>query len=114
MCVYCLLPIFYNLYTFMHTLGSAGGSDGKGSDCNAGDLGLIPRLGRYPGEENGKALQYSCLENSIDRGPWQATVHGVAKSQTQLRDFSFHFNIRAGRICHYYLVAEDPELEVTQ
>ena len=50
--------------------------------CNAGDLGLIPGLGRSPGEGNGLALQYSCLENSTDRGTWQATVHGVAKIQT--------------------------------
>ena len=49
--------------------------------CNAGDLGSIPGLGRYPEEGNGKALQYSCLENSMDRGAWQATVHGVTKSQ---------------------------------
>ena len=51
------------------------------SDC-AGEPGLIPGSGRSPGEDNGNPLQYSCLENSIDRGAWQATVHGVAKSQT--------------------------------
>ena len=50
------------------------------------DVGLIPGLGRYPGEGNGNPLQYSCLENSMDRGAWQATVHGVAKSQTRLSD----------------------------
>ena len=53
--------------------------------CNAvaaGDLGLIPGLGRYPGEGHGHPLQYSCLENPTDRGAWWATVHGVAKSQT--------------------------------
>ena len=49
------------------------------SACNAGDLGSIPGLGRSPGEENGKPLQYSCLENRMDRGAWQATVHGVAR-----------------------------------
>ena len=59
-----------------------GGSDGKASTYNAGDLGLISRSGRSPGEENGNPLQYSCLENPMDRGAWQATVHGVAKSQT--------------------------------
>ena len=52
--------------------------------CNAGDLGPIP--GRSSGERNGYPLQYSCLENRIDRGVWWATVHGVAKSQTQLSD----------------------------
>ena len=56
-----------------------GGSDGKESACNAGDLGLIPGWGRSPGEGNGYPLQYSCLENPIDRGAWQATVHGVTK-----------------------------------
>ena len=59
---------------------------GKESACNAGDLGLIPGLGRLPGEGNGNPLQYSCLENLMDRGAWQATVHGVTKSWTQLSD----------------------------
>ena len=53
---------------------------------NAGDPGLIPGLGKYTGEGNGKPLQYSCLENSMDRGTWQATVHGVTKSRTRLGD----------------------------
>ena len=60
-----------------------GGSDGKESSCNAGDLGLIPLLGRSPGEGKGYPLQYSGLENPMDRGAWQATVHGVAESQTR-------------------------------
>ena len=55
-----------------------GGSDGKESACNAGDLGSIPGLGRFPGEGNGNPLQYSCLENPMGRGVWQATVHEVA------------------------------------
>ena len=50
--------------------------------CNAGDPGLIPRLGKSPGEGNGYPFQYSCLENSVCRGAWGATVHGVAKSGT--------------------------------
>ena len=61
----------------------------KNSSASAGDIrhtGLIPGLGRSPGEGNGKPLQYSCLENSIDRGTWQAAVHGVSKSQTQPSD----------------------------
>ena len=62
-----------------------GGSAGKESTCNAGDLGLIPGLGRSPGEGKGYPLQYSGLENSMDY-----IVHGVAKSQTQLSDFHFH------------------------
>ena len=53
---------------------------------NAGDLGLIPGLARSPGEGHGNPLQYSCLENPRDRGAWWATVHGVAKSRTQLSD----------------------------
>ena len=51
---------------------------------NAGDTGLVPELGQSPGEGNGNPLQYSCLENSMDKGAWQATVRGVAKSQTRL------------------------------
>ena len=57
-------------------------SAGKESICNAGDLGSIPGLGRCPGEGNGYPLQYSCLGNSMDRGSWWATVHGVSKSWT--------------------------------
>ena len=64
--------------------GFPGGSDGKETACNAGDLGSIPGSGRPPGEGHGNPLQYSCLENSMDRGVWQATVHGVAKSRTRL------------------------------
>ena len=57
----------------------------KESACNAGDPGLIPRSGRFPGEMNGYSLQYSCLENPMDRGAWRAIVHSVTKSQTQLK-----------------------------
>ena len=62
--------------------GFPGGSDGEESTCNAGDLGPIHRLGRSPGEGNSYPLQYSGLENSMDRGVWRARVHGVAKSRT--------------------------------
>ena len=61
-------------------LGFPGGSDGKESSCNAGDLGSIPGLGRSPGEANSYPLQYSGLENSMDRGAWQATVHGLQRA----------------------------------
>ena len=61
------------------SMGFPGGSDSKESACNAGDLGSIPESGRYPGEGNGNPLQYSCLENSMDRGPRQAPVHGVTR-----------------------------------
>ena len=63
-----------------------GGSNAKESACNAGDPDLIPGSGRSPGEGNGNPLQYSCLENSMDREAWQGIVHGVTKSQTQLSD----------------------------
>ena len=61
-----------------------GVSDSKDPACNGGDPGLIPGSGRSTGEGNGKPLQYSCMENPMDRGAWRATVHGVAKSWTQL------------------------------
>ena len=58
------------------------GSEGKASACSVGDLGSIPESGRSPGEGNGKPLQYSCLENPMDREAWWATVHEVAKTWT--------------------------------
>ena len=63
-------------------MGFPGSSDGKESACSAEDPGLIPGSGRSPGEEKSYPLQYSGLENSMDRGAWQATVHGVTKSLT--------------------------------
>ena len=66
-----------------------GGSDGKASACNAGDLGSFPGSGRSPGEGNVNPLQYSCQENSMDGEAWWTTVHGVAKSQMRLSDFTF-------------------------
>ena len=67
-------------------MGLSGSSDSKESACNAGHLGSIPGLGRSPIGGGGKPLQYSCLENHMERGAWQTTVHGVAKSWTQLND----------------------------
>ena len=58
------------------------------------DLGSIPESARSPDEENGNPLQYSCLENPVDRGAWRATVHGVAKSRTRLSNFTFTY-------CHF-------------
>ena len=69
-----------------HLLGFPGGSESKESACNAGDLGSMPGSGRSPGEGNGYPFQYSCLENSVNREAWQATVHVVSNSQTQLSD----------------------------
>ena len=61
----------------MQLEGFPGGSEDKVSACNAGDLGSVPGLGRSPGEGNGNPLQYSFLENPMDRGAWRATVHEV-------------------------------------
>ena len=65
-------------------MGFPGGSDGRESACNSGDPDLIPGLGRSSGKGNGNPLQYSCLENSMDREAWLATVHGVSKGRKQL------------------------------
>ena len=61
-----------------------GGSDSKEAACITGDLGSIPGSGRSPGEANGNPVQYSCLENPVDRGAWQATVHGVTRVRHNL------------------------------
>ena len=70
------------LHTGIIYLGFPGSSDSKESACNAGDPGSIPRLGRSPAEENGSPLQYTCLENSMDRGAQQATFHGLQRATT--------------------------------
>ena len=75
-----------NFSTDLVRLGFLGSSNGKESSCNAGDLGSIPGLRKSPGEGNGNPLQYSCLENPIDRGTWRVTVHGVKKSWTRLNN----------------------------
>ena len=82
-------PLIEDLLPTTEFLGFSGGSDGKESARNAGDLGSI-RTGRSPEEGNGYPFQYSGLENSMDRGAWQTTVHGVTKSWTQLSNFNFH------------------------
>ena len=77
-------PLKVSIYSFTVLIkwDFPGGSEVKVSACIAGDLGSIPGLARSPREENGYPLQYSGLENSMDRGAWQDTVHGVTKSQT--------------------------------
>ena len=79
------VPFFENInksYICIECIrGFPGGSDGKESACNVGDSGLTPGLGKSPGEGNRNPLQCSCLENPMDSGAWQATVHGVARSQ---------------------------------
>jgi len=72
--------------TLICSEGFPGGSDGKEFTCSAGNLGLIPGFGGFPGGGHGSPLRYSCLENPMDRGGWGATVHRVAKSQTPLSD----------------------------
>ena len=67
-------------------VGPPSSPDGKESACNAGDLGSIPGSERSPGGGNGNPLQYSCLENPMNRGAWWAPVHGFTKSQTRLSD----------------------------
>ena len=88
-----VLFMHFSLFVFIgenfsqktYQVGFPGGSDGKESACNAGDPGLTPESGRSPGEGNGNPPQYSCLENSADRGAWWATVLGVTKSRARLR-----------------------------
>ena len=85
---FCSIRIW--VWQFLHfrksALGFPGGADSKESARNAGDLCSLPGLGSSPGRENGNPLQYYCLENSMDRGAWLATVHGVANYRTRLND----------------------------
>ena len=71
-------------------MGFPGGSDAKESVCSEEDPGLIPGLGRSPGEGNGNPLQYSCLKNPMDREAWQATVHGDARESDTTERLSTH------------------------
>ena len=93
--VYMYMYICMYICTYIHIyiclVDFPGGASGKEPVCNAGDirdLGLIPRLGRSPGGGHGSPLQYSCLENPMDRGEWWDTVHKITKSQTQLSDLT--------------------------
>ena len=74
--------MLFKYQAFLILLGLLGGPDSKESVCSIGDPGSVPELGRSPGDGKGNPLQYSCLENSMDRGAWRATVHGVSKSWT--------------------------------
>ena len=83
LCKSCLLSYKVRMARIdcvLTVLGYSGGSDSNGSVCNVGDPGSFPELVRSPGEENGNPFQYFCLENSMDRGVWQARVHRVTKS----------------------------------
>ena len=98
-----------------------GGSEVKAPACSAGNVGSIPGSGRSPGEGNGNPLQYSCLENPMDRGAWWATVHGVAKSRTRLSDLTFHWvyflnvlvNVFASLRIHYTYPGPRPPSSLT-
>ena len=79
-------------------VGFPGGSHGKASARNAGDLGSIPGSGRSPGAGNGNPLQYSCLGNPTDGGTWLATVHEATKSRTRLSDFTHWIVILMGTV----------------
>ena len=87
-----------------YEVGFPGGSEDKAFAYNAGDPGSIPGLGRSPGEGNGNPLQYSCLKNPMDRGAWQATVHGVTKSQTRLNDFTHTVGLNAMILVFFFFL----------
>ena len=99
------------LATPMPVLGFLGSSDGKEPACNAGDVGSVPRLERSPRGGHGNPLHNSCLKNSMDRGVWRATVHGVTKSPMQLsvhtystmggRELYFGWQGCSGLICGF-------------
>ena len=82
--IYLTVSLLWHIFP-----GGADSSDSKESACSAGDPGSIPGSGRSPGEGNGNPLQYSCLENSMERIAWRTTVHGVEKSRIQLGNFHF-------------------------
>ena len=86
------------------SIGVPWGLCGKESACSAGGAGSIPGSGRFPGGKHGNPRQYSCLENSMDRGSWWATVHGVAKSWTQLKWLSMHCAIFHWCSYHIFLI----------
>ena len=81
------------LFPLKSQKGFPGGSEVKASACNAEDLGFIPESERSPGEGNVNPLQYYCLENPMDRGDWQGTVHGVAKESDTTQQLNNHNKI---------------------
>ena len=101
-CVCVCVCIIYAQTGFLYTYELSGGSDSKESTCNAGDLGSIHGLERSPREGHGYPLQYSGLENPADTGAWWVTVHGVAESQAQLRDFHYGHHFMCKDIYNIY------------
>ena len=100
----------YTSICLCHTYGLPWQINGKESTCQCrcgfdGDVGSIPGLGRSLREGNGNPVQYACLGNPMDRGAWRATVHKVAKSQTQLNNFTFTFYMHSTLAFLLYLLA---------
>ena len=97
-----MYSVIHGCFEFM---GFSHGWEGKASACNAGDLSSNPKSGRSAGEGNGNPLQYSCLENSMNGGAWQATVHGIAESHTtELFHFwVYSYNVYEGFFCVLYV-----------
>ena len=103
-------------YLLPYLKGFPAGSGGKESACSVGDPGSIPGSGRSPGEGNGTPLQYSCLENPMDRGAWQATVHGVTESWTRLSTSTCAQGLQTASISRSWktpqvVIRADPALE---
>ena len=96
----------YIMCLYIHMWASLVAQTVNNLPANAGDLNLIPGSGRSSGEGNGYSLQSSCLENSMDRGAWWATVHGIAKSQTRLSDWHTHICIEVynTHTCIFWIV----------
>ena len=113
--IQCLIspPCCYIFPSISLYYGFPSSSNGKVSVCNIGNLGSIPGLGRSPGEGNGSPLQCSCLENPMDGEAWQTTVHGVTKSWTRLRDFTFTFISLYDLLSCVFLIRIKPVLELT-
>ena len=88
-----------------------GGSVVKNPPANAGDASSLPMWERSPGEENGNPVQYSCLENPMDRGAWRATVHGVAKSWTRLSDCTHVYTCNGKETEKWKGVEKEREIE---
>ena len=87
-------------------MGFPGGSDGQESACNVGDLGSMTGLGRSPGEGHSNPLQYSCLENPVDRGGWWSTIHGV----TEL-DITYQLNSNSYQSGHQALIYREGNIQ---
>ena len=100
-----ILLYMYVVHLYLFIMGFPGDLDGKESACNAGDLGSIPGLGRSPGEGNGYPLQYSCLENSKDRGVWKAIVTWVTKELDRTEQLTLTYSCIDGHLFLIFLSA---------